>query len=271
MFHKFQAANGQPVFMTGEEGNELAKAGYITANGDQKDPSNPLAVLVTLTEAGQAAFQASMGQQAAAPVAPAPVAPAAIPTAPVAPTVPVAPTHTGEAPVQSAAPNVQVPVDRDSDGAVDFKVSTGVAIPKVKRGGNLSGFTRKSKYPFDSLGEPTVDANGAMTAAASFHVPATPKNPEPWKKLASTVTAANRRSHVEAVPQVMETVTRKRLVKGADGEPALDGSGKQQYQEYTETRAKTVATKRFICRKVDETDAEGAGARVFRVPVDFKG
>jgi len=150
------------------------------------------------------------------------------------------------------------------------EVRTGIALPApLPRGGANNLKPRESVYPFDQLGEPTADGY------ASFHIKSTAENPEPWKAMASNVSAANKRSEVEVRDAngqvVMETVTKKKLVKGADKKPLLDANGKRQYTEETVTQAKMVPSKRFIARRVNESDPDGAGVRVFRVPLDFQG
>lgn len=224
-----------PFFMTAQEGEELAKAGLITVDPNQVNPANPQAFLVQITETGVAALS-----QPAAPAAPPAVAP------PVAPTAPESPK---------------------------FQVSTGVAIPKVKRGGGANNLTpRKSQYPFDELPEPTVGQDG-QPAYASFHVPVTQENPEPWKRMASNVSAANKRCQVEvkddAGQTVMELVTKKTLIKGEDNKPLLDGEGKKQYREEQVSQPKMQSEKKFIARRVNGDDPNGEGVRVFRVPLNF--
>ena len=260
--------NSAVVFMTGVEGQELAQAGLIVvAQPTQQDPSNPGAVRVLLTEAGQAQLNAMSAPAPAAAPAPAPApAPAA---APAFPSTPVA-----------AAPLTQVPVVEEiatTQPAVAattplFAVASGVSIPKTKRRGNpnLGQHRRSSKYPFDQLAEPTFDANGNLIAA-SFHVPATTEEPTPWKSLASTVTAANKRSEIAAIPAAKETVEKQRRVKGADGKAIKNAEGKFVLEKYNVEQDVMVQTKRFVCREVDSTDPAGAGVRVFRVPLDFKG
>jgi len=165
--------------------------------------------------------------------------------------------------VATAAPTKVAPVISE--------VRTGVALPApLPRGGANNLKPRESSYPFDQLGEPTADG------FSSFHIKSTAENPEPWKAMASNVSAANKRSEVEvkdpATGQpVMETVTKKKLVKGADKKPLLDANGKRQYTEESVTQAKMIPTKRFIARRVNATDPNGAGVRVFRVPLDFQG
>lgn len=62
----------------------------------------------------------------------------------------------------------------------------------------LPDFGRKrrvaeSKYPFDDLPAPQLDANGNVIGAAYFFVAPTEKMPDPAKALGSTVSSANRR------------------------------------------------------------------------------
>lgn len=151
------------------------------------------------------------------------------------------------------------------------EVRVGIAMPAPLprgNGGNLK--PRTSSYPFDQLTEP--DANGNYS---SFHIKLTPDNPEPWKAMASNVSAANKRSEVEVKDAngavVMETVEKKTLQKGPDGKALKGPDGKSVYSVSQVTQAKTVATKRFVARRVNESDPDGAGVRVFRVPLDFQG
>jgi hypothetical protein len=67
-----------------------------------------------------------------------------------------------------------------------FELETGIAIPKVKRGGK-----GRSKYPFDELAAPVENEDGVVYA--SFHIAPTEKMQNPNKSMASVVTSANKR------------------------------------------------------------------------------
>ena len=207
-----------PVFMTGQEGQELVTLGYITPDASQPG-SVPGSCTVTITDAGIAALQ-------------------------------------------QAPPSVPV----------ISQIRTGVALPAAgKRGGANNLKPRKSVYPFDQLPEPVVGPDGSVQCA-SFHVSPTADNPEPWKSMASNVSAANRRSEVAVTDAsgqvVMETIPKKTLVKDAAGNAVLGPDGKKVYTEAQVTQTKMQATKKFIARRVNADDPDGVGARVFRVPLN---
>lgn len=177
-----------------------------------------------------------------------------------------------DAGTQYLASQAQQPV-KEAKGPVVSEVRTGLSIPEpAKRGGANNLAPRQSQYPFGELPEPTTDAQG-NPVYASFHVAVTDDNKEPWKSMASNVSAAKKRSEVEikdgAGNVVMETVTKKTLIKGEDKKPLLDANGKRQYSESQVTQPKTEATKNFIARRVNKDDPDGEGVRVFRVPLDF--
>jgi len=90
----------------------------------------------------------------------------------------------------------------------EFELESGIAIPVARRG--RSGSTR---YPFDR-----------MEVDQSFHVAATEENPNPAKKIASSVSSAIKRYR--------------------------DAEGNKTWG--------------FVVRRVDATDPTGPGARVFR-------
>lgn len=159
-----------------------------------------------------------------------------------------------------------------SSGPVIGEVRMGLPIPTATRRGGANNLKpRDSQYPFDELPDPINDPEGLQ--CGSFHIACTADNPEPWKKMASNVSAANKRSEVkvkdEAGNVVMETVPKKKLVKGEDGKPVKDADGKNQYTEEIVTQPKMQATKKFIARRVNKDDPDGEGVRVFRVPLDY--
>lgn len=187
---------------------------------------------------------------------------------PVPGSVRVTITDAGRAALQAPAPAV------DAKPIVSAVV-VGVAMPApLKRGGNNNLKPRESIYGFNDLPEPTYAADGTPMFG-SFHVAKTASNPEPWKSMASNVSAANKRSEVAVLDAngqpVLETVEKKALVKGADKKPVLDSEGNKQYTVTTETRQAMKATKKFIARRVNAQDPNGEGVRVFRVPLDYQG
>lgn len=269
------------VYLSGPEGEPLATGGLITVDNPMvTNPANANEARVTLTEAGQTelasmnAAAAQAAQPAVATPAPAVAAPAVAAAQPVAAAAPVAATpldttvdqtQIGNAPVPAATPNQTVAVDKDADGKVDFEIDTGVSIPKIKRGGNLANYRRESKYPFDTLGQPTLDAAGTVTEAASFHIAATEKTPEPWKSLASTVSAANKRYQEKKIPEEKQIVTRRKAQRDAAGDVVKGEDGKRVMVEVQVEDFVMVETKKFICRRVGAEDPRGVGARVFRI------
>lgn len=277
---------GTDVFLTPADGEPLAVAGLITVNQPPvENPAQTGEFKVSITDAGTqllAQMNAAPADSAstvapapapapvaAAPVAAAPAAPVAATPAPAAP-APAAPldatvdmTQQGGV-VQAEGPNVTVGVDEDGDKKIDFEIDTAVPMPKIDRGANLANFQRESKYPFDSLGEPGKDPNTGQPIYASFHVPATEQNAAPWKSLASTVSAQNKKYQQEAVPQEMVVVKKRQLRKDAQGNAVLDGNGKKQYDTVQVQETKKVATRKFACRRVGSDDPRGVGCRVFR-------
>ena len=281
--------NSADVYLSGPEGEPLATAGLITVDNPMvTNPANAAEARITLTEAGQAELNAmnAAAQQAAQPAvatpAPAVAAPAPAPAvATPAPAQPVAAaaqpvaaapldatvdqTQVGNAPVPAATPNQTVAVDKDADGKVDFEIDTGISIPKIKRGGNLANYRRESKYPFATLGEPTRDAAGEVVEAASFHVAATEKTPEPWKSLASTVSAANNRYKEKKIPEEKFIATRRKAQRDAAGNVVKGEDGKRVMVEVQVEEFVMVETMKFICRRVGAEDPRGVGARVLRI------
>lgn len=153
--------------------------------------------------------------------------------------------------------------------------TVGIGLPAPgKRGGNNNLKPRSSTYPFNDLLEPVTLADGSIQYS-SFHVACKPENPEPWLAMASNVSAANTRSEVEVKDAsgtvVTETVQKKTMVKGPDGKGLKGADGKTQYTVSVVSQPKTQATKKFIARRVNETDPNGPGVRVFRVQVGFNG
>lgn len=163
------------------------------------------------------------------PTAPSPFAPT-----PVVPSVPMTPT---------VAP-----------AASKYAIADNIPIPAIVRAGNAGNLKpRTSSYPFELL-----------QVGQSFHVPATAEDAEPHKKMASNVSAANKRSEVPVSPAEMVVVKHKRKVKDAAGNVVKGPDGKDQVETYETTEPKMVATKKFVARQVNATDPNGAGVRVFR-------
>lgn len=73
-----------------------------------------------------------------------------------------------------------------------FTVKMAAPIAASSFGAGRGG---KAIYPFDQLAAPVKDANGMVTAMASFFVPATIERPNPSKALASTVSSATKRAN----------------------------------------------------------------------------
>ena len=267
---KFRNATG-PVYMTMQEGESLAQQGLIIADPAQKDPTNQNAFLVTLTEAGQAQLAATPATPPAAPAAPAvpPAAPVAPATPPVAqaPATPAAP----DAPA-TAAPTTGVGYDASqTDNISPIVMGVGLPAPK-KRGGN-TGATRKSQYPYEQLPEPQMKADGSGYDCASFHIkPEAGKTVEDLvKKMSSNTSAANRRFEepdLDAKGQTqMETYDKRTFTRDGEGGYVLDESGKRTSTVEQKTRIKMKRTRKFVSAQVNETDPEGPGVRVFRVPL----
>lgn len=138
--------------------------------------------------------------------------------------------------------------------ASKYEIESDIAIPAIVRAGNAGNLKpRTSSYPFDLL-----------QVGQSFHVAATAEDAEPHKKMASNVSAANKRSEVPAVPAEMVTTKHKRKVKDAQGKPLKGADGKDVYELYETTEPKMVSTKKFVARQVNASDPKGAGVRVFR-------
>ncbi len=228
-----------PVYMTQEEGMSLADMGLIEPDVAQVSPINPNAVLVNLTDAGQKRLDEMMKPDLLLP----PVQP----NAPVEVKEPSLPAHWL---ISDGLPPTEMSIQSE------VKIDNDVPVPKMKRVAPKS--KRKSRYPFDDL-----------QVGQSFHLPATEKQPEPWKTVARFLTAANTKSKVPVEPHEMVKVTKKRIVLDENGEK-LKEKGKLVYEKYQTEELKTVQTKKFICRRVGADDPAGEGARVFRVSLDHE-
>jgi hypothetical protein len=223
------ATSHEPVFMTGQEGQELVNLGY--ASPDPQQPGRvPGSCLVSLTPAGWQAYQSLATQP------------------------------------MNSDPATPTSIEKP-------KIDVGIPMPAPrKRGGANNLVPRESIYSFDDLLEPSAGPNGEIVYS-SFHVPCTPEKPEPWKSMASNVSAANKRSEVEVKDEagnvVMETVTKKKAIKDESGNIVKDEDGKRQYTEEQVRQPKTEATKKFVARRVGKEDPAGEGVRVYRVQLDF--
>jgi hypothetical protein len=116
----------------------------------------------------------------------------------------------------------------EAQTASPYAVSFGVPLKGSIRAVSTS---KTSKYPFAQLAPPVMDANG-NPGYASFHIPvsADTKNGDPAKTFAGVVSTATLQAKKRA-------------------EKANDGS----------TPAK------YVIRRVEANDPNGAGARVYRV------
>lgn len=225
-------AGDAPFFMSAEQGTELANLGFILVDANTVNPANSNEYRVAITDKGGNALNDP---------------------APSIPSAPMIPGGWGQP--QQPQPQVQTATATTTKKPVQtFEIESNVAIPTIKRGGGGNLTPRKSNYPFDKL-----------EVGQSFHVPATTEEPEPWKKMASNVSAANARSEVEVEPKQQVVVERTRVIKGADGKPQKDAAGKIVREKYTETVPLTRRTKHFVARQVNKDDARGIGVRVFRV------
>jgi hypothetical protein len=130
---------------------------------------------------------------------------------------------------------IQAPV---SSGGFNLRNDI-IFVPKEKPK-KEKGVDRRNKYPFEQL-----------EVGYSFHVPVTEQDQEPWKKIASIVCAANKR-----YSEVLE----------GEFEIKKDGSIKVSKDGIPVAARKQL--RKFVCKRVDSSDPEGAGVRVFRVAVE---
>lgn len=150
-------------------------------------------------------------------------------------------------------------------------IVAGIAIPAKKpRSGNANNLTpRAAVYPFEQLPAPVTDPISGQVQYASFHVAANAGNPEPWKKLASATSAANKRSRqpmLDANNQpVLQSVEVKKVQKDANGKAIVGADGKRLTYVVTEMLPVTSEGKLFAAHRVDATDPNGVGCRVFRI------
>lgn len=133
------------------------------------------------------------------------------------------------------APNMTIP---QASGGFNLRNDV-IFVPKEKSK-KEKGVDRRHKYPFEQL-----------EIGFSFHVPVTDQDQEPWKKVASVVCAANKR---------FSNVIEGKFETKADGSVKINKKG-----EMVPLRQQT---RKFVCKRVDSADPEGAGVRVFRVTID---
>lgn len=285
--------NSDFAFLTGQEGGELVKAGLVEIHQPQEThPENKLAVRLNLTANGIALRNQLTGGQAVDPgtaqVAPAAaVQPAVQPAAAVEPAAPAAPVQPATqpavqpaaqpvaqaqpvqpvaqaAPIQAAPATAQTAAQPAVAEAAQFAIGTAGNIPKIDRGNNLPT-NRGSQYPYDQLAAPVPTGDPAVPFNyAYFDVPVTDKNKTPWKKMASSTTAANKRFLVPVVPEQVTTVTRKRMIRDAMGNAMLDANGKKQYEKYDVQEKLMTSERKFLCRRTKNEEGVEV-ARIFRV------
>lgn len=137
------------------------------------------------------------------------------------------------------------PVAEKSGGK--WEIEDDVPMPKTVRR------AREDAYPFAQL-----------EIGQSFHVPATPGDPNPEIRLSSSVSSA--RIKFSEPTGEMETVVVKTYQRGPDGKGWVkDENGKRiVVSETEETRPVTKITKDFKVVRVGKDDRKGEGARVYR-------
>lgn len=79
---------------------------------------------------------------------------------------------------------------------------------------------RGSQYPFDTLARPTKGADGKVKHSG-FFIPPTEARPEPWKTMAGTVVAQNRRNREarakDANVEERQYAVTERVIQGVKG------------------------------------------------------
>lgn len=115
-----------------------------------------------------------------------------------------------------------------------FSVSTGIVLPKVKRGGGGGGGA-PTKYPFDTMN----------VGEFFFVADSTTKTGDAVKTISSAVGAANQR-YAEPTGET-ETVTRAKRDK--KNKAILDDAGNKVLE--TVELAKKKATRKFVVRRVE--------------------
>ena len=141
-----------------------------------------------------------------------------------------------------------------STSTSDFAISSDVELPPIKRGGGGNRGPRKEKYPFSQL-----------EIGQSFHVPAGENIDKTARSISTQVSNANKASRIPATPPATEKVMKRRAKRDADGNTIKDATGKKIQEMYESTEPVMVQTKNFVSRKVNESDPQGVGIRVFRI------
>jgi hypothetical protein len=162
-------------------------------------------------------------------------------------------TLSGAAPPVAAPPVPQAPSPVVSVTS-DFAISSDIALPVIKRGGGGNRGPRKEKYPFTQL-----------EVGQSFHVPSGENVDKTARSISTQVSNANKASKIPATPAATETVTKRRAKRDVAGNTIKDDSGKKIQEVYKDTQPVLIQTKHFVSRKVDATDPQGVGIRVFRI------
>lgn len=160
--------------------------------------------------------------------------------------------NTAEVSLTEAGQSAVAALTDGSSRSAGFEVDDAVPVP--------TGSTRRGRtggYPFESL-----------QVGQSFHVPATPDNPNPAARLQSSVSGA-RAKFAEEIPGETETFMKKTYKRAADGKGfEKDAEGKRIVEsEVEETRPATRLTRDFKVAEVDASDPRGPGARVWRIEV----
>jgi len=167
-------------------------------------------------------------------------------------------TEAGQAMLSGKAPIAAPPIPQVPSPVVsvtsDFAISSDVALPAIKRGGGGNREPRKEKYPFSQL-----------EIGQSFHVPAGENIDKTARSISTQVSNANKASRIPAIPPATETVMKRRAKRDADGNTIKDATGKKIQEMYESTESVMVQTKNFVSRKVNESDPQGVGIRVFRI------
>lgn len=134
-----------------------------------------------------------------------------------------------------------------------FAIMSGVVLPESKRGNRGGGAGAPKKYPFD-----------ALEVGQTFFVPATAADPDPVKKLGSTISSANMR-YAEKTGQTKVVERTKR----GPGNKAVVGEDGKNVRE-TKTVDEYKFTRKFAIRpitkgqKLGDWVAETDGALIGR-------
>jgi hypothetical protein len=273
-----------PSYLTAVDGESLLREGLIAVDVASPSPHDPAARQVFLTQAG-------LDLLATIPTTPTIPTIFTTPTASTAQTAPPPiPTYiTAEdfadcdepQPQPSPQPQPQAQPQPPTNLTPPSPPTTTVGIPKPLKKGrpvndNPIDKPNKTVYPFDDLQSPyiTTDPNTGQqtTVYSSFHVPATSDYPHPWKKMASTVSAANKRYTQKVIdpatgkPKTVMVEKKSFIKTDQPNQPyQLDADGKRATQSTTVEQAVTEQVRKFQAFRVDATDPCGVGVRVFRM------